>query len=129
MADPEVVKEILATMTKQEEIREGIAKGLAHCDIIEWEELTNENKQHYLSEADRIRNYLHSQGVVIKVDRELPNVSKSEFEEWCGSHLVKDCGETTTMCEDYCRELARIDKAGYPAGFVAVKPLILKEKQ
>ena len=60
------------TMTPQEKIREGLARGLAHCDVKEWGELTRAIQLFYLSEADRIRNYLHKRGVVVKVERELP---------------------------------------------------------
>ena len=47
-------------------------------------------------------------------------LTEDEFEEWCGSHQVRGCGRTKTMCEDYCRPLSLISKAGY----VAVEPLI-----
>ena len=63
-------------MTKQEEIREGIAKQLfANFDAIyridrrTWEQLSKFNniKQWWLTQADKILSYLHSKGVVIKV--------------------------------------------------------------
>ena len=53
-------------MTRQEEIRKGIAMGMAHCDAAEWAELSDGVKRFHLSEADRIRNYLHSKDVVIE---------------------------------------------------------------
>ncbi len=94
-------------MGTREEIREGIryqiAKG-GSWDTMVW----------------NVVNYLHSEKVRIEVERELPKLSQGEFEEWCGSHRIKGCGRTRTMCEDYCRGLAFIEKAGY----VAVKPLI-----
>ncbi len=53
-------------MTKQEEIREGILNWLL-CS-------TNLSQCKASSGADSILRKLHSQGVVIKVDRELPKV-------------------------------------------------------
>ena len=62
-------------MTKQEKIREGVAsltrdrfKQPAENAGLDWDE----NFNHYL--ASDILSYLHSQGVVIKVDRELPEI-------------------------------------------------------
>ncbi len=63
------------------------------------------------------------EGVVLKVNRELPKLSQDEFEEWCGSHQVKGCGQRVTMCDDQCVFLAMNDKAG----LVAVGPLIYPE--
>ena len=76
-------------MTKQEEIREGLY--MAMLAMAPTEEL--------YGKVDRILSYLHSQGVVIKVDRELP--------------------DRTLMGVSY-RKMRRILNAGY----VAVKPLI-----
>ncbi len=72
----------------------------------------------------QLKRDLSAKGVVIKAEMELPNVTKGEFEEWCGSHFVKGCGKVQNMCDDYCRTLARIDKAGYPFIPVAVEPLM-----
>ncbi len=49
-------------MNKQEEIREGVARNIAG-PLLDWE-LT-------LKIADQVLQYLHSQGVVIKVEREI----------------------------------------------------------
>ena len=115
-------------MPTREEIREGIIKRL---NEFRWE-LQKPNAIFSIatltmlqgSFADQILKDEDSQGVVKKVKRELPNVTKGEFEEWCGSHFVKGCGKVQNMCDDYCRTLARIDKAGYPLTPIAVEPLI-----
>lgn len=70
-------------MNKREIIREGIAKRVWNIDrpdsLPTWEELkkdTHEQCQmevkNHLIDADYLLEYLHSQGVVIKVDKELP---------------------------------------------------------
>ena len=53
-------------MSKQEEIREGVGKRL---DLYIDEGSVEER---LIKRADKILSYLHSQGVVIKVERELP---------------------------------------------------------
>ena len=54
-------------MTKQEEIREGIARELARQDDeLIWEHLKPEIQAVFFLEANQILSYLHSQGVVIK---------------------------------------------------------------
>jgi len=62
-------------MSKQEEIREGIAK--RHCEGCLPEEQCSEKRvgkkcPEYYETADEELGWLHSQGVVIKVERELP---------------------------------------------------------
>ncbi len=42
-------------------------------------------------------------------EKEVPEITQDEFEEWCGSHHVRGCGGKRTMCEDYCRPLAALD--------------------
>ena len=54
-------------MTKQEEIREGIASSLASIDGYEWETLAGNLKSVYLHNAGTVAYNLHSQGVVIQV--------------------------------------------------------------
>ena len=88
-------------MTKQEEIREGVYKQI-RSDVV------GHSRTSYLAEG--IINYLHSQGVVIKVDRELP-----DNEVW---HKVE------REFEAYCAGRNDMLKAGY----VAVEPLIKEEK-
>ena len=68
-------------MTKQEEIREGIAVYLYKC-FSTWKEssyydLSELNRQGWLQYADDILSFLHSQGCVLKVDRELPDKNKN----------------------------------------------------
>ncbi len=65
-------------MTKQEEIREKLAEQLYYWKegsnyACEWSKLLQAFKDYYLNGADQVLTYLHSQGVVIKVDRELPD--------------------------------------------------------
>jgi len=56
-----------------EEIREGIAERIIANSLWKLKDLSPENREHYLGKADDVMSYLHSQGVVIKVDRELPD--------------------------------------------------------
>ena len=102
-------------MTKQEEMKRFVSLYLRQRFT------TNEVPDDECDkEAEFIQQYLHSQGVVIKVERELPKLTQDEFEEWCGSHQIRGCGLRKAMCEDYCVFLAMNDKAGY----VAVESLI-----
>ncbi len=127
-------------MTKQEEIREGLAK-LEHDQWVEWSkavapevsperrerwkklwipysELTEEQKDQDRVWADKSIADIHSQGVVIKVDRELPD-----------NPYIRDEGKN--VLPDY--EAARWVGFGEAkrvltdAGYVAVKPLIEKK--
>ena len=116
-------------MATREEIREGTEKileevfsSLDHWDcseecghkvcLLEWKnEVTS-----------KVLSYLHSQGVVIKVDRELPEVTCFKLAE-CGykhncSHAVphKDSGE-------FCRHFS-YNPCPCPKLNVAVEPLI-----
>lgn len=50
-------------MAKQDEIREGIAMGLIHHNAYEWAALDKTKQLSALAKADRIINYLHSQGL------------------------------------------------------------------
>ena len=60
-------------MTKQEEIRRGLAFmlmfGEEPCDTFGFNEMNERNKKEGLEEADKYLNYLHSQGVVIKMNQ------------------------------------------------------------
>ena len=70
-------------MTKQEEIREGIAQWL-YCQYRErrigenwtfdWEKVSEEIKDKFREHTKNLAQYLHSQDVVLKVDRELPKL-------------------------------------------------------
>ena len=85
--------------TKQEEIREGVKR------LVEWAVET--------SKPDRaikdIIQYLHSQGVVLKVERKLPK------NDWTN--------------EDMKRAWDIAQKFMLKAGYVAVEPLFEEEKQ
>lgn len=116
-------------MTKQEEIREGIVQGvnliLLHnlvrmkptANYIDINE-TPEYRKWLEDEVDKeIIKLAHSQGVVIRVDRELPD-----------EVLI---GVLKSLCDrlDVDRDLAEIKAIGYvldmlKAGYVAVEPLM-----
>lgn len=79
-------------MTKQKEIREGIAQSIferftnGHKP---WEKCTQKHKDIFLRRADLILTYLRSQGVVIKVDRELPSFVM-EARDWDSVERIKN---------------------------------------
>ena len=88
-------------MTKQEEIREGMANIIAKG---------RKDECITLDIAQRLINYLHSKGVVIKVDRELPHkIPAIPNNEWSAGY---SCGE------EFMQEIM------VEAGYVAVKDLI-----
>jgi len=61
-------------MTKQEEIREGMAKKLSWILTgEEWSAICEESQSTFLADTDELLYYLHSKGVVIKVDRKPKN--------------------------------------------------------
>ena len=104
-------------MTKQEEIREGILK-IIHF----YNRGTTDANDAQL--RDKLISYLHSQGVVIKVDRELPeNPIWATLEKT----VISGAGIET-------REQIKLEGAGstykiaqqemLQAGYVAVEPLI-----
>ena len=71
-------------MTKREEIREGIAIKLSIYALeAAWSLLGSIRKQVYLDQALAIMEYEHSQGVVIKGDRELPTDTNSTRTRHC----------------------------------------------
>ena len=68
-------------MTKQEEIREGIYALFSGCFTNMTGKLPNEEEMGWLNAyTEQMQVYLHSQGVVIKVDRELPVMPR----DWYG---------------------------------------------
>ena len=74
-------------MTKQEEIREGLAEELCKINGGIWN-AANYN-DYWLEKADGALSYLHSQGVVIKVERELPeNSLKTLGGSFEGGYLI-----------------------------------------
>jgi len=91
-------------MTKQEEIREGIARELCYewwNPITRWEDLDEMNRTIYYHLANAVVSYLHSQGVVIQVKGELPSIF--------------DVGEDVISALEYKKKLE---------GYVAVEPLV-----
>lgn len=101
-------------MTKREKIREGMAhwlfKFVCECENIKpaWDDA----REYYLREADLLLCYLHSQGVVLKVGRELPEY------QWLtemGIHqvLIKYLNDNTDLfsATHSIREL--FEEAGY----------------
>ncbi len=139
-------------MTSREEIREGIAEWLwenragettvQDC-VYTWAELPGYRKDDFRASADKLLTYEHSQGVVIKVDRELPVVCELEpdvdacfGQEVCCEILpkyIKDAGSVSSECY---REIIGLAYAladtiaktqrdfNAEAGHVAVEPLI-----
>ena len=111
-------------MTKQEEIREGIAeflwkRGAKHTRFWPFSALEKVEKespylkgtrQAYLKKVDQLLSYLHSQGVVIKVERELPQ---------CPSNR----DDTVRLIWEEAQQ------AMLNAGFTATEPLIEEVKQ
>ena len=59
-------------MGAQEGIREGIARRLAEIEGYDWEYTDDYKRSRFMHQASEWCAYLHSQGVVIKVDKELP---------------------------------------------------------
>lgn len=106
-------------MTKQEEIRKGLATKLramsylVYCDC-------KECKNREQLAVDEIFSYLHSQGVVIKVEG-LPNKRKlkAQYEEEFGK------GSTNMSFDTWYS--AKFMFGDFEAGYVAVETLI-KEK-
>jgi len=100
-------------MTKQEEIREGIAKDIHYWHTTGTEDWDRPESWHgpkienYYEAADTILNNLHSQGCVLKVDRD---------SVYCNIPMDKVplSGKTAYV------ETKELEKAGY----VAVEPLI-----
>ena len=106
-------------MTKQEEIREGVTILIEEeTTFIEGEysplagPITSDTREldcepSYL--ASKILSYLHSQGVVIKVERELPiKIAGQENISYCAGY------------HDACHQRLK-------AGYVAVEPLVKDE--
>ncbi len=108
----ELIKEY-AMKDKQEEIREGIKHILEDKDA------------HFVSNwvvIDNIFNYLHSQGVVIGVDRELPD-NPTEVTPYLGL-TVAEAREKNLENNCFVKVIqAHMLKAGY----VAVEPLVKEE--
>ena len=106
-------------MSRQEEIKEGVAIKLwlnfgenicAQCGS--WKLCCH--KQIFLDSADYILSYLHSQGVVLKVDRKLPE-------------LLQKRGAHQEFAE---RDLKRrLDKAGYAVVESLISPVVPEHRK
>ena len=95
-------------MTKQEKIQEKVAKWL-FAFVCEREDLKldwGQTKGYYLQEATLLLGLLSSQGIVIKVERELPN--KEAVWDYRGRPEVYD----------------DVKQSMLNAGFAAVEPLL-----
>ncbi len=95
----------------QEKIMKGMAKQLAQFDGQDWDALSLEAQGTYKGRAIVLGCHLHSQGVVIKVDRELPD-----------KPLADDWAEAIKAPRNAFYELAQKDML--KAGYVAVEPLV-----
>ena len=113
-------------MTTREEIREGIARNVHINQRIwakifktedphncKWEELSEYHRELYLAGADIIMKQEHSQGVVIKVRRELPDKIIQEIDDALERWALRP-----SMAGVY---IAKILKE---AGYEAVEPLM-----
>ena len=112
-------------MTKQEEIREGLAQSLFNSQMYNDQcfgadtrkKVWDKENEHYYAWADNILYDLHSEGVVLKSKRELPCPEYSPVLTMddgynLGFERGFKCGVMDTICE-YTE-----------AGYVAVEPLI-----
>ncbi len=115
-------------MTKQEKIWDGIKTYVGEClsvsGCLESGCMKAEREAIELQEGitDSIINYLHSQGVVIRVDRELPLITPQEVEEhdtkWSSSNFVDSLQEFGKKKQ---RDMLN-------DGYVAIEPLIKEER-
>ena len=122
-------------MTKQEEIREGVALSLSlgmlkKDDAIDEDgELWTDDGYYFFTDsarerfANRVLQYLHSQGVVIKVDRECPSISSAvrcatklgvfhitQLDMLEAGYVVVEPLIAETMIEEGYREMAEENK-------------------
>ena len=110
-------------MTKQEEIRSGIEKFVSEAYWYEGEKniVTDITKQ--------LISYLHSQGVVIKVDKKLPDTylgwrkleKKTKKMPDYGGGMFED--NVASVQDSHTKKVIR------KAGYVAVEPLIEVENE
>jgi len=92
-------------VSKQEEIKEIINAFLNDYD--------NDKGSLVMDWAFILQHRLHSQGVVIKIDKELPDKTVDE---------IDDLFEQWTLRPNYAKQL--IQEELEKAGFVAVEPLV-----
>ncbi len=97
-------------MSKQDIIREELAKRRYYDGMVgvgsgipRWEDRTDVEREHFRTKIDSDFQYLHSQGVVIKVGNKLPTISYHSA---------------------YPENEERYQQAMLDAGYVAVKSLI-----
>ena len=119
MADQKVMKEILATMSRQDEIRGEVFRHLndVFCDGVTF------NVDDFWKATDNLLQYLHSQGVVVKVGEISEDVAQT------ASDSVKYFAQGGGIAMMLTPKSVDVFKAFKDAGFVAVEPLILKEQQ
>jgi len=105
-------------MDKRETIREGFAQldweesqeeWIRANDDFAWENISESDRESMRERADMFLSYLHSQGLVIQVERELPNWISS-----CPSANSETC-KTCDNCEIFDFALFDIIEAGYAA--------------
>jgi len=96
-------------MNKQEEIREGIKANILVA--IKWAVSEGMTDPYLDLHVDKVLKLLHSQGVVIKVDRELP-----DYED------LHDCYDGKLTSPEQFKHDIQMDML--KAGYVAVEPLI-----
>ena len=105
-------------MTSQEEIKEGVAQWLSGYFKFGWQQLDDKQHQQKLDEAQSLLSYLHSQGVVIKIDKKLLLISLKDAEEhdtkWAESNF-------TDSLQEFGKET---QQNMLKAGYVAIEPLI-----
>ncbi len=106
-------------MTRQGEIREEMAKRRYYSGWISvsggipsWEDRTEVEREYFREKIDDDFRYLHSQGVMIKVDRKLPDITN------IGSPEYNDA---------FIDGVRKTGKAILEAGYVAVVSLIEKK--
>lgn len=106
-------------MTKQQKIREGMAKYLReHDGIICCSEIECGETDCCECQSEGLLTYLHSQGVVIKVERELPPLSKKVLD------ILDVRGLTPLVASAIPKALFVHAQDLQDAGFTAVEPLI-----
>ena len=108
-------------MTRQEEVREGVARRLAIRDdkgFLDHQTLTYKITVEEYEWVDRLLSYLHFQGVVIRVEKEPPLIFLKDAEEhdtkWAESNF-------TDSLQEFGKETQR---NMFKAGYTAIEPLI-----
>ncbi len=98
-------------LTKQERLQESIAFKLFEFDggTKECWDIEPKERKEYRYRALLLRQHLHSQGAVLKVERKLPLISEADVKEWNEATIdgIKTCQRFMVK-----------------AGYVATKPLI-----